>query len=158
MPLSRRCDSTEGGASRTSGRGKAPIGEAWMKLTERLPLEMFQGRPSNDWLVCPLTEAVSAQQQSTTATIQDGKSPATPTQYPQPAQTSSKSQESVSKGARSFRRTRYGVRQQAKRDAALDNIRRAGNVLGKAPSRFACRRTPHFPALRPPPPTGYKSA
>ena len=53
MVFHRRCDSMEGGGSSTPGRGCEPTGEAWMKLTERLPVEIFHLRPSKGWLVCP---------------------------------------------------------------------------------------------------------
>jgi len=43
----------------------------------------------------------------------------------------------------SFSRRFYGVRRQAKRDAAFDDSR-SSEIAAKAASRFACRRTPKF--------------
>src|SRR5437867_12905116 len=37
----------------------------------------------------------------------------------------------------------FGVRRQAKRDAAFDDLR-SSEIAAKAASRFACRRTPKF--------------
>src|SRR6267143_375951 len=73
MFLRRTCDSTVGGASRKSGFGKAPMGDAWIKLTDKFPLETFQCRPSNDWFVWPKVKATVAPRQSSSAIKQSGE-------------------------------------------------------------------------------------
>jgi hypothetical protein len=40
------------------------MGAAWTKLTDKFPVEMFQGRPSKDWLVWAKVEAVAAAKKS----------------------------------------------------------------------------------------------